>query len=329
MSAPYAHRSSGPPPPYDSGPFQGAGRPAAHAPRGAISAFPSEHTPLRPSATLSNDIDTNPEKRFKNGILSLVVLVGFMIIMTLIVSRDDALDPAARDRIHREWDKEMRDHEAMRDAWAVERVGWENERHDVIAMREQLVRDKEQWARDSEETRREDETHRSEEDERRRKEDEGVCSGAAWDRLRGDEHCSQHGTRRYTARLANVPRGYDPVKACTETAVEIHGLKIPSPNHCEDRGCGGVIGHWLVNYSEPRCVTRFDYFKDKGCTYRGSGLRRIESHLENLQGGDDWHEMCSTTPADFRQLHFEGPDICENWGEYGVWGIWNIEDHYC
>jgi hypothetical protein len=44
-----------------------------------------------------------------------------------------------------------------------------------------------------------------------------------------------------------------------------------------------------------------------------TSFQLIESRLWNLQGGDDWRDMCSTTPADFRGLHFEGPDSCENW----------------
>jgi hypothetical protein len=261
-----------------------------------------------------------------------MLLLTFLIllaIVALVTIREEAMDPAARDRIRQEWDREIRGHEAVRRAWSIEladyetiRVGWESERQEIIAMREQLVRDKERWVRDREEEKREEERRRLEEEER-------IRAGFAWDGLKGDQRCLQHGMRRYTAQLANVPREYDPVKACTETAIEIHGLKIPRPNQCEDRGCAGVFGHWIVSHSEPACATHFDTFKDKGCTSPGSGRRRIESHLENLQNGDDWRDMCSTTPADFRHLHFDGPDVCEYWGKYGVWGIWAIEDAGC
>ncbi|KAJ6588639.1 hypothetical protein B0H19DRAFT_213478 [Mycena capillaripes] len=217
--------------------------------------------------------------------------------------------------VRRAWNHELTDHKTIC-------TGWETERQEIIAMREQLVRDKEQWVRD-----REEEKHQ--EERRKREEQDRIRAGFAWDGLAGDQHCLQHGTRRYTARVANVPREYDPVKACTETAVEIHGRKIPSPNQCEDRGCSGVFGHWLVNYSEPTCITYFDDFKDKGCISQGSGQRRIESPLWNLQDGDNWRNMCSTTPANFRNLHFDSPGVCEHWGKYGVWGIWEIEDHSC
>ncbi|KAJ7441642.1 hypothetical protein B0H11DRAFT_2095829 [Mycena galericulata] len=189
-------------------------------------------------------------------------------------------------------------------------------------MREQLLKDRETWAHECEAGKREEERRRKEAADR-------VRAGFAWDGLQAQQRCQRHGAREYTARIVNVPRGYDPIQACKETAVEIHGLKIPNPLQCEDRGCGGVIGHWTVDYGEPTCVTHFDNFKDKGCTFPGSGLRRIESHLENLQGDDDWRTMCSTTPADFLHLHFDSPHMCENWGKYGVWGMWDIDDREC
>ncbi|KAJ7111445.1 hypothetical protein C8R44DRAFT_632962 [Mycena epipterygia] len=241
------------------------------------------------------------------------------------MATDDPLDPAVRDRLRREWDKEVKGHEEIRRAWTIEveqhdtiRVGWEAERLELIAMREQLVRDKEDW-----------EEEKRGEARRKKEEQDRIRAKFYWEDVRADQHCLRHGTRQYTARVANVPRQYDPVQACTETAIEINGLKIPRPAQCEDRGCSGVIGHWIVDHAESSCVTHFDDFKDKGCTGSRSGRRRIESHLMNLQGGDDWRDMCSSTPADFRGLHFESPDICENWGKYGTWGIWNIEDREC
>ncbi|KAJ7204708.1 hypothetical protein GGX14DRAFT_368453, partial [Mycena pura] len=195
-----------------------------------------------------------------------------------------------REQIRREWAREVKEHELIRQEW-------------------------------------EDELKRKHEEEDR------VRAGFFWEQPRGNPQCLRHGARGWTARIANVPRTYDPVTACMETSVEIHGVRHPSPAHCEDRGCGGVFGHWVVNYSEPMCFTHFDNFKDKGCTSPGSRRRRIESPLENLQPGeyanDNWREMCMTTGADFRNLHFDSPGWCENWGKYGAWGIWEIEDYGC
>ncbi|KAK7044507.1 hypothetical protein R3P38DRAFT_2879177 [Favolaschia claudopus] len=265
-----------------------------------------------------------------------MLYLTFLVFMALQVyfwikatgTVEDALDPATRDRIRRDWAKETRAHETIRQEWSMEladheriRVGWESERQELIAMREQLVRDKEEWMRE-----REDE--KGAEERRKREEEDRTRAQFAWEDLKGNQGCLQYRTKRYTARLANVPREYDPVKACTETSVEIHGVKIPSPHQCEDRGCGGVFGHWIVD-SEPTCTTHFDHFNDKGCMTAGSRRRRFESHLENLQSGDNWRDMCSTTPANFRNMHFGGPDTCEDWGKYGIWGLWNVEDENC
>ncbi|KAK7044497.1 hypothetical protein R3P38DRAFT_2879102 [Favolaschia claudopus] len=293
----------------------------------------SEQTPLL-ARTQSQQNYRRPWNRRSNCtvIMSLLFFVLAPCIIILIIKAttvEEALDPVARDRIRREWDKEIRSHQAIRQEWIIElanhektRVGWESERQELIAMREQLVRDKEEWMREREE-------ERGAEERRRREEEDRVRAKFSWENLQGAQNCLQYGTRRYTARLANVPREYDPVKACTETAVEIHGVKISSPHQCEDRGCAGVIGYWNVNYSEPACITHFDNFNDKGCTAEGSGRRRIDSRLENLHGGDYWSDMCSTTPASFRNMHFAGPDMCEDWGIWGVWGMWNINDPDC
>ncbi|KAJ6609566.1 hypothetical protein B0H10DRAFT_2193846 [Mycena sp. CBHHK59/15] len=220
----------------------------------------------------------------------------------------DELDPAVRDRIRREWDQEIRGHVQIQRAWSKEvadheaiRVEWERERTELIAMREQLVCEREEWARSREEERREDERRAREEEQRRWDEEERTRAGFYWDGLKGEPRCLRHGTRKYSARVANVPQQYNAVKACTETAVEIHGLKMPTPNQCEDRGC----------------------------TSPGSRRRRIESPLQNLQPGDEWRDMCSSTPADFRHLHFDSPGVCVDWGKYGIWGVWEIEDDYC
>ncbi|KAJ7147879.1 hypothetical protein C8R43DRAFT_1009804 [Mycena crocata] len=225
-----------------------------------------------------------------------------MLSMALFLKcvSEDALDPAKRDEIRRYWDQELKGHERIRRAW-----NNEVERHEAIRAG---------W---------------EEEEKRKQEERDRIRAGFSWDEFRPDERCLRHGARQYSARISNVPREYDPVQACMETAVEIHGVEVPSPTHCEDRGCNGVVGHWTVDFSEPACTTHFDWFKDKGCSSEGSGHRRIESPLQNLQGGDAWRDMCSTTPADFRQLHFDSPDMCENWGVHGVWGIWLIEDRGC
>ncbi|KAJ7807653.1 hypothetical protein B0H14DRAFT_2872268 [Mycena olivaceomarginata] len=221
-----------------------------------------------------------------------------------------------------EWDKEIQAHEALRADWA-------RQRDDAEALRANLQHEKAEWER--ERLAQMERRQKEERAEKRRKEDEDARARAEfrWEDLTPDQRCLRHNARRYTARLANVPRSYDPVQACKETAIEIPGVKIKGrPLKCEDRGCSGVFGHWIAESGESICATYFKNFDDKGCTSPGSRRRRIQSRLENLQFGDDGRKMCSTTPATFRHQHFPKPDTCDI-GIFGVWGVWEIKDDKC
>ena len=44
-----------------------------------------------------------------------------------------------------------------------------------------------------------------------------------------------------------------------------------------------------------------------------SFLQRYESGLVNLQGGDNWQEMCATTPGHIQGKDFDGPTSCATW----------------
>ncbi|KAJ7101177.1 hypothetical protein C8R44DRAFT_747370 [Mycena epipterygia] len=111
----------------------------------------------------------------------------------------------------------------------------------------------------------------------------------------------KHIAHRRVSELSLEPR----VDLSTQVLRRLHISQVPSFASINGRqGCSGVIGHWMV--AEPSRITHFDDFNDKGYTGPGSGRRRIESRLWNLQGGDDWRNMCSTTPADFRYLRGMG-----------------------
>ncbi|KAJ2929918.1 hypothetical protein H1R20_g7164, partial [Candolleomyces eurysporus] len=113
------------------------------------------------------------------------------------------------------------------------------------------------------------------------------------------------------------------------------GLRWQDPQadeHCLRDFGGGVHGTWIVDWDEGGCQSFFQDFSDKGCSAQGSGKRRIESELQNIRYGDDGMKMCSSTPTDFHDLHFEGPHSCVYWdkyGHWGYWGLWFIEDGSC
>ncbi|KAJ3568827.1 hypothetical protein NP233_g5454 [Leucocoprinus birnbaumii] len=69
------------------------------------------------------------------------------------------------------------------------------------------------------------------------------ASSLYWDELQGDAHCLAYGTRRYTARLRKVPFWANRTKACMETAVQINGLNIRSPDQCEVKARHPIAGY--------------------------------------------------------------------------------------
>ncbi|KIJ60155.1 hypothetical protein HYDPIDRAFT_117636 [Hydnomerulius pinastri MD-312] len=140
--------------------------------------------------------------------------------------------------------------------------------------------------------------------------------------------CTAYATREYSARLANVPYWYHrQLEACKATPLVIHDVSS-LPSTCEDQGPQGIIGRWTVNHNEPDCVSFWIEYKDKGCTSKGSGMRRIEHRLSNLPEGGDWREFAATTPVRFHGLQFRGAQEAFQ-TIWGVFGLWEIEDDQC
>ncbi|KAF7325777.1 hypothetical protein MKEN_00428200 [Mycena kentingensis (nom. inval.)] len=317
------------PPPY-SATLSTRGQPGRHDTRSFTYRYPAnEQTGLLHSQNnTSRETPSTPpvpSKRPDKILARLISLFGIVAICWLVSQAMNAgtlPSVEERQRIRKAWAAEVAQHEKIR-------VGWKHEVKEHEALRRE-------W----------DEAER-----RRREEEEAVRARFAWDGLAGDSYCLRYATRRYTARIANVPRSYDPVKACMETSVEIHGRRLTTPERCEDRGCEGVFGHWVVDFAEAACSPHFAKFDDKvnsTSIFTNKSLSmvnslpsrvvqvqdpeneyRMESRLWDLRPGDDWREMCSTTPADLRGIHFDGPDMCENWGIQGVWARWDIEDSSC
>jgi len=201
--------------------------------------------------------------------------------------------------------------------------------HDPLDPRER-ARVREEWRREllvMDETRsrwrREKEAREKEEEDRRR-------AHLYWSDLEGNDRCISFSTREYTAQLRNLSPGLDRLQACLATPITIHGATLDNPDWCGDRDRGGrVIGHWVVRSNETLCSTFWSRFKDNGCVAEMSGRRRYHTFLEGLREGDDWREMCATTPFGFHQMHFDGPTYCADWGKHGIWGIWEVDDSDC
>ena len=104
---------------------------------------------------------------------------------------------------------------------AVERAAWQRERATHTLERESVEAEREQW-------RREREDHEI----RERREEEEKRGSLAWKDLKASTQCLRYATREYSATLANVARGLDPVKECWKKSVDIHGRQV-LPSRCE------------------------------------------------------------------------------------------------
>ncbi|KAF8157254.1 hypothetical protein B0H34DRAFT_798548 [Crassisporium funariophilum] len=201
-------------------------------------------------------------------------------------------------------------------------VEWES----IAVERELLALDRRRWNLDKQDHERMVEEERQKR-ERERQEQERNRAAIVWEHLTPSPKCLRYGTREYSATLAHVPVGLDPLEECRAKPVDIHGKKV-YPDHCSTENvCGHVKGYWSVDFNEGACVTSFRDVNDKGCVQ--PGIHRYDAHLENLQNGDDWREMCSTTPYNIHGHHYAHPTICTDWGRWGIGGIWDVEDTYC
>ncbi|KAG1773397.1 hypothetical protein EV702DRAFT_1201088 [Suillus placidus] len=232
--------------------------------------------------------------------LIALLIVTITIAISSFIPSNDPLDPDVRDRIRREWDIELHQHQ-----------------QEVL----KRIDTQKRWRLEVEE-------HAREVEERRRNdEDERLRLNMFWIDL-ASHTCTTYGTREYTARLVNVPPYYNRrVEACMATSVKIHGTEY-TPKWCEDHGPNNVIGHWEIDQHEPDCASYWVWYKDFGCISPGSGQRRIEHSLDNIPSGGDWKEFCATTPASFRGMHFMGAEFCFN-KNGATWGHWAIDDESC
>ncbi|KAL1725931.1 hypothetical protein EV714DRAFT_239716 [Schizophyllum commune] len=125
------------------------------------------------------------------------------------------------------------------------------------------------------------------------------------------------------------PKGWHKICMKDAPAVEVTGKVLKRPTWCDMREDSTIVGHWVVDYGEPECVSSWGWFADKGCTAEGSGLRTFESDLHGRLDAGAWRDMCRRTPAIVRGVKFTGAMRCYNRDDEGIWGAWDIEDKSC
>ncbi|EIW74523.1 hypothetical protein CONPUDRAFT_113006 [Coniophora puteana RWD-64-598 SS2] len=156
--------------------------------------------------------------------------------------------------------------------------------------------------------------------------DERLKMNLFWDGF-STEGCVRYQRRQYRARLMNMRAGYEyPIEACMKMPIPIDGVER-FPLRCVDKGIGGLYGIWEVD-GEGYCATFFEEFQPMECTAWGSGLKRYRMYMARLNRGDDWRDMCSSTPARLLNVTFDGPTYCDQQNGR-TYGYWEIPDSDC
>ena len=177
------------------------------------------------------------------------------------------------------WTVEVGEHDKERKRWDVERKEREEEREHA---RREWNEERKRWDLERREREAEERQRQREKEERKREEEQRKRANLYWEDLKAMTKCVRYGTREYTAKLANIPQGYDPLKGCLETEGDIHGVKM-LPDHCENKVgssahiyillvhsypvsqgvWGGMWGHWTIDFDEPSCRPWWDHYVDK------------------------------------------------------------------
>jgi len=271
--------------------------------------------------------ETTPLIRPRDGRKCLTVVLVILLAVLLTIWGPYILSRVPIERY--KWQQELiRQREAEKS-----RIDhWEQE----LKMRklQEKVR-QEEWEQTQREIHREEtqrqEQERLREEEWQREEEKRQSLALHWDQPVADSHCTAYNTREYWARLLNtVPFEYNWLRPCEDMPITVHGRSIKTTRcYINPYVKGEVYGHWLVDSNEPSCSPYWDQVQDKGCTADGSGLRRVEAHLQNIHDGEDGEKLCASTPFDIYGRHFDGPDSCANWGDNGIFGVWEIDDPNC
>lgn len=189
------------------------------------------------------------------------------------------------------WELEVSQHAVQRDQWAREREEFEKERTEIVREKTLLKQDIAALNRDRNQLEREkDKMTRARADheleklgwaidratwardrddwERERSEREPVPhdypAEAHWDIAVPSERCHSYGKREYSARLWDIPSGWDWMEACKFTPIDIHGIVVHEADRCDDNGWwGGVVGHWIIDDGAAICKPRFDTKQDQ------------------------------------------------------------------
>ena len=206
------------PPPYQSTPNQQSYNPVAYTDardnnlneNQSVNLFSSQHSK---HGSVHPPRKPNTTTRVLGLYLIIAIILNIAVIFFFLSYN------SSHEKIRREWKE--RERQALRDAWNLERK--------VIDM------EREQWTK--EQVDHENRQHREEEEKR---------ALIVWENLTPSKKCLRYGTREYSATLAQVPFGLDPLKECRKKSINIHGRKI-LPSRCDTQVCLFNLHHPVLN----------------------------------------------------------------------------------
>jgi len=159
-----------------------------------------------------------------------------------------------------------------------------------------------------------------------------VPQGAFWEVVRPALDCLSYGKREYWGTLRNIPEDWTDLDACMNMPVEIKGVSVRRPDRCLYVNDSPYIhGFWTVDWDQLDCKPWLQDFDDKGCTNKGSGIRRIEAWVVGIndKGGQDWRLLCESTPMTWNHTTYNTPTHCDaRWPGRKV-AMWDIPDGGC
>jgi hypothetical protein len=141
-------------------------------------------------------------------------LLAAIILFSVSFVTYPSTELSEHEKLRREWKAEERAHQVMRDAW-------NSERQAIVVERGTWQKERDQWRRE-----------RTDHENRERKEEEEKRALIIWQDLQASTKCLRYGTREYSATLAHVPLGMDPLKECWKKSIDIHGRQI-LPSRCD------------------------------------------------------------------------------------------------
>jgi hypothetical protein len=223
-------RSNTLPPQYTPEPIDGYGTSQSHL-------FSRDEPILTPRIDQTQRLrtfDLGSNRRWSIFIFILGVLVAWFIqdIWAMAI-----LNPSAMEKRRLGWDRDYSKHLAQvstilqeREQWDKDRAQWQAERREYDLLQQERMKIELELKRRA--------LEKEEEEEARLK----------WQDPQPDQHCLRFGTRRYTAKLENVPQGYNRMKACHGTKAWINGRWV-TPAQCDDRVSVGppTLAYSLIN----------------------------------------------------------------------------------